>query len=91
VVAALDPGCGVDHVGHRITHPAHWISAVQRRRQTPPSAPTISTWSTLASWLVGRYGVKAHAPKDRPWGVRDFVIVDPTGVLWRIGQNSELA
>jgi len=24
---------------------------------------------------------------DRPWGMRDFVIIDPTGVLWRIGQN----
>jgi catechol 2,3-dioxygenase-like lactoylglutathione lyase family enzyme len=39
--------------------------------------------------LAGRYGVKAQAPEDRPWGVRDFVLVDPTGVLWRIGQNIE--
>jgi hypothetical protein len=21
------------------------------------------------------------------WGIRDFVIIDPTRVLWRIGQN----
>jgi uncharacterized glyoxalase superfamily protein PhnB len=26
-------------------------------------------------------------PEDRPWGMRDFVLVDPTGVLWRIAQN----
>jgi hypothetical protein len=26
-------------------------------------------------------------PADRPWGMRDFVIVDPTYVLWRIAQN----
>ncbi|NYE29653.1 catechol 2,3-dioxygenase-like lactoylglutathione lyase family enzyme [Rhodanobacter sp. K2T2] len=39
--------------------------------------------------LAERYGVKAQAPEDRPWGVRDFVLVDPTGVLWRIGQNIE--
>jgi len=37
--------------------------------------------------LVERYGVRAVPPGDRPWGIRDFVIVDPTGVLWRIGQN----
>jgi len=35
--------------------------------------------------------VKAHAPEDRPWDMRDFVLFDPTGVLWRIGQNIELA
>jgi hypothetical protein len=34
--------------------------------------------------------VKAHAPEDRP-SMRDFVLFDPTGVLWRIGQNIELA
>jgi uncharacterized glyoxalase superfamily protein PhnB len=40
-----------------------------------------------AQGLVAKYGVMAEAPADRPWGIRDFVIVDPTGVLWRIGQN----
>jgi catechol 2,3-dioxygenase-like lactoylglutathione lyase family enzyme len=40
-----------------------------------------------AQGLVGKYGVKAEPPEDRPWGLRDFIIVDPTGVLWRIGQN----
>jgi catechol 2,3-dioxygenase-like lactoylglutathione lyase family enzyme len=37
--------------------------------------------------LVTKYGVTVHPPADRPWGIRDFVIIDPTGVLWRIGQN----
>ena len=37
--------------------------------------------------LVAKYGVNVDPPADRPWGIRDFVIVDPTGVLWRIGQN----
>jgi catechol 2,3-dioxygenase-like lactoylglutathione lyase family enzyme len=41
--------------------------------------------------LIGRYGVKAEPPSDKPWGLRDFVIVDPTGVLWRVGQNIEPA
>ena len=37
--------------------------------------------------LASRYGVRAMPPEDRPWGIRDFVLDDPTGVLWRIGQN----
>jgi catechol 2,3-dioxygenase-like lactoylglutathione lyase family enzyme len=37
--------------------------------------------------VVTTYGVMAQPPADRPWGMRDFVIVDPTGVLWRIAQN----
>jgi catechol 2,3-dioxygenase-like lactoylglutathione lyase family enzyme len=39
-----------------------------------------------AQELTDRYGVSAEAPADKPWGIRDFVITDPTGVLWRIGQ-----
>ena len=37
--------------------------------------------------LAARYGVRTEPPADRPWGMRDFVIIDPTGVLWRIAQN----
>jgi catechol 2,3-dioxygenase-like lactoylglutathione lyase family enzyme len=40
-----------------------------------------------AQGMIARYGVFAEPPADRSWGIRDFVIVDPTGVLWRIGQN----
>jgi uncharacterized glyoxalase superfamily protein PhnB len=39
--------------------------------------------------LIEKYGVKAEPPADRPWGMRDFVIVDPTSVLWRIAQNNK--
>jgi uncharacterized glyoxalase superfamily protein PhnB len=37
--------------------------------------------------LAQRFGVMTQPPDDRPWGIRDFVITDPTGVLWRVGQN----
>ena len=37
--------------------------------------------------LAERYGVRALPPEDRPWKIRDFVLDDPSGVLWRIGQN----
>ena len=36
--------------------------------------------------LGAKYAVRVDPPEDRPWGIRDFVLVDPTGVLWRIGQ-----
>jgi uncharacterized glyoxalase superfamily protein PhnB len=37
--------------------------------------------------LVAKYDASVYPPEDRPWGLRDFVIVDPTGILWRVGQN----
>jgi catechol 2,3-dioxygenase-like lactoylglutathione lyase family enzyme len=40
-----------------------------------------------AQRLADRYGVHAAPPEDRPWRIRDFTLADPTGVLWRIGQN----
>ncbi len=55
-----------------------------------PVADAEAWWKQVVDrQLAERYGVKAQAPEDRPWGVRDFVLVDPTGVLWRIGQNIE--
>jgi catechol 2,3-dioxygenase-like lactoylglutathione lyase family enzyme len=45
-------------------------------------------WSRIQNTGLGaKYGVKVLPPEDRPWGLRDFVVVDPTGVLWRVGQN----
>lgn len=40
-----------------------------------------------AAGLATKYGVRIEPPEDRPWGMRDFTITDPTGVLWRIAQN----
>jgi uncharacterized glyoxalase superfamily protein PhnB len=40
-----------------------------------------------AQGIVSKYDTKTEPPEDRPWDIRDFVLVDPTGVLWRIGQN----
>ena len=45
-------------------------------------------WSHVqAVGLAAKYGVNVEPPADRPWGIRDFVVVDPSYVLWRIGQN----
>jgi catechol 2,3-dioxygenase-like lactoylglutathione lyase family enzyme len=34
-----------------------------------------------------KYGVQCSTPEQRPWCMRDFVLSDPTGVLWRIAEN----
>ena len=45
-------------------------------------------WQLVESRQIGKtYGVRINPPEDRPWGMRDFTVDDPTGVLWRIGQN----
>ncbi|MBB5877029.1 VOC family protein [Xanthomonas sp. 3498] len=45
-------------------------------------------WRRLhAADLVARYGARLGEPEDRPWGMRDFTLHDPGGVLWRIGHD----
>jgi catechol 2,3-dioxygenase-like lactoylglutathione lyase family enzyme len=39
--------------------------------------------------IVEKYGVTAGPPEDREWKMRDFVLFDPSGVLWRIAQDAE--
>lgn len=39
------------------------------------------------SGVVAKYGVKIVPVTLQPWRMRDFCLADPSGVLWRIGQN----
>lgn len=36
--------------------------------------------------ILETYGVSGGPPEDRDWKMRDFVLFDPSGVLWRIAQ-----
>jgi len=40
-----------------------------------------------ASGVIERFGVRVDPPQDQPWGLRDFPLMDPTGVLWRVAQE----
>lgn len=40
-----------------------------------------------AAGVAARFGVTVSPVVLQPWGMRDFVVYDPSGVLWRIGQN----
>ena len=47
-------------------------------------------WETVnASGVASKYGVKITIIEAQPWGMRDFCLLDPSGVLWRIGQNTD--
>jgi hypothetical protein len=45
-------------------------------------------WNRIeASGAAGKYGVEFSGIELQPWRMRDFRLTDPSGVLWRIGQN----
>jgi len=45
-------------------------------------------WSHINTCaVVEKYGVKLWPIELQAWKMRDFCITDPSGVLWRIGQN----
>lgn len=37
--------------------------------------------------VIEKYNVKASKPEIRPWNMKDFILVDPSSVLWRFGEN----
>jgi uncharacterized glyoxalase superfamily protein PhnB len=39
--------------------------------------------------LATSYDVRIGPLEQQPWGMRDFVVFDPSGVLWRVGQNAD--
>jgi hypothetical protein len=47
-------------------------------------------WAQIqAKQISQRYAVRAEPPGDRDWKMRDFVLFDPAGVLWRVAQDME--
>ncbi len=47
-------------------------------------------WNHVQSCgVLSKYGVKVTSLENQPWRMRDFCLYDPSGVLWRIGQNTD--
>jgi uncharacterized glyoxalase superfamily protein PhnB len=47
-------------------------------------------WARLRDARIPeKYGVTMSHVEARPWRMRDFVLIDPSGVLWRIAQNTD--
>lgn len=40
------------------------------------------------SRVSSKYGVKVTEVEQQPWRMRDFTLVDPSGVEWQIAQNT---
>ena len=47
----------------------------------------VDAWHEKAKAVAARFNVKVGEPQNQPWAMRDFALVDPSGVLWRIAQN----
>ncbi|BDA77378.1 glyoxalase [Leptospira kobayashii] len=37
--------------------------------------------------LSEKYKIRITSPETQPWRMVDFIVADPSGVLWRIGNN----
>ena len=42
----------------------------------------------IRSGIADNYDVHVSEVTEQPWRMLDFVVFDPSGVLWRIAQNS---
>ena len=42
------------------------------------------------STIEKKYKIPISEIKKQPWGMYDFTVVDPSGVLWRVAQNIDL-
>ena len=42
----------------------------------------------LSTGVERKYGIKVTPVETQPWKMRDFCLSDPSGVLWRIGENT---
>jgi catechol 2,3-dioxygenase-like lactoylglutathione lyase family enzyme len=51
----------------------------------------VAAWHAhlTAQDLVSKYQIHLSDIETQPWKMLDFTITDPSGVLWRIGQNIE--
>ena len=38
--------------------------------------------------LAKLYGTQVTEVIEQPWGITEFVVIDPAGVCWHIGQNT---
>ena len=46
-------------------------------------------WKKIQERKIGeKYGVRTSPPEQRPWPMRDFILLDPSGVLWRVAENT---
>ena len=50
---------------------------------------TVQDVDTLARQIKARGGTLTQEPRDQPWGMRDFALVDPDGYKVTIGEDKK--
>ena len=50
---------------------------------------TVQDVDTLARQIKARGGALTQEPRDQPWGMRDFALVDPDGYKVTIGADKK--
>lgn len=52
--------------------------------------PDVRAWHRHVdqSGLAERFGASLTPLVEQPWGITEFKLTDPSGVCWRIGQNT---
>jgi catechol 2,3-dioxygenase-like lactoylglutathione lyase family enzyme len=50
----------------------------------------VDAWwiKVAAADIAAKYEVRVTPVVLQPWGMRDFTVTDPSGVLWHIGENA---
>ena len=69
----------------------HYVKEFAENLQMHLLVKDVDAWwaHIQAKQIPQRYGVAAEPPEDREWKMRDFVLFDPSGVVWRVAQDLE--
>ena len=69
----------------------HYVKEFAENLQMHLLVKNVDEWwaQIQAKQIPQKYSVLAEPPGDRDWKMRDFILFDPAGVLWRIAQDVE--
>jgi uncharacterized glyoxalase superfamily protein PhnB len=67
----------------------YWVEEFGRSFMMHLLVEDVDAWHTAIAdaGIAQKYGVRVGPVELQPWRMRDFVLFDPSGVLWRIAQN----
>lgn len=68
----------------------YWVKELAENLAMHLLVEDVQAWyaHVQAQDLAGRYGVRVMPVQAQPWGITEFVVIDPSGVCWHVGQNT---
>jgi uncharacterized glyoxalase superfamily protein PhnB len=78
------------HAGTSFLLQAFNEPSFSRNFQMPMLVQNVGHWHAyaLASGVAQQFGIVVGSPEEQPWGLRDFMLHDPSGGAWRISRNN---